>query len=270
MLRFIPLLITALVLVPALDSASAAVIAYTNNFSGSAGNGALTHESTDAQWSLAAGSYRNVVTSATVLASTASLSITNAGSTPYFEMTTQFTVPVITATNSGVTTIGLGLFSTTNNFSGVVTESYYLADFVVANAISDINEGRLRVVSVGAANADFSSTATTVDDNPGTANVAITAGTTYTLRLYVQRTGSALDFSFGIYDATGNTQIGTTATASDPTALTGNFFGYRNRYEPNPAGTITVNHDNFGIVPEPASAALLLFSLTLLAPRRRA
>jgi hypothetical protein len=87
--------------------------------------------------------------------------------------------------------------------------------------------------------------------------LAVVLGTTYTLRLSATYSGSALHMTLGLFDATGTTQIGSSATASDTSLLSGTNFGFRNRIGLS-GGAATIDFDNFSVtstaIPEPSSA----------------
>lgn len=263
-----PLAVLAGLFLAAAHPLGAAVIPYTNDFSGTGSNTAFDVENTDAQWTVSDGSYVFNFPNAPIVPSTASLSITNASAVP-FTMETQFTVTSTGIVNSNGVTLGFGLFGANTTFSGTSTDtSYYLVDWQVANSTTS-NVGTLRILSLGES-AGFSGASTIVDANLSSSTLAIVTGTTYTLRLEGSYSGSTLNMTAGVWDAAGTTQIGATATASDTSPLTGDNFGYRNRVGIG-GGTFTANFDNFSIVPEPGALGLLSLGAALvLAVRRRA
>lgn len=250
-----PVTLLALVLCAAALPVGAATFPYTNDFSGDGANTAFTHETTDAEWSLLDGAYRNTFTNSTVTPTVASISITGvAGNT--FTIETQFTVRSIGNINANGATLGFGFFANSSSFNSTGGDSYYLADFSFANS-SSTNVGRLRILALGDTTG-FTATDSIADDNSG-ANFAITENTTYTLRLEGSYVGATLNMTLALFDATGTTQIGTTAVASDTSPLSGEFFGYRNRIGLGGGSTI-VDFDNYSVttpVPEPSAYALI-------------
>jgi hypothetical protein len=262
-----PLALLAGLVLASLQPLGAAVIPYTNDFSGTGANTAFTSENTNAEWAVSGGSYVFNYTNTTITPSTASLSITNASATS-FTMETQFTVTSnMLNVNSNGATIGFGLFGASTTFAGSGTAtSYYLADFSVANSTG--TPGTLRILSLGDT-AGFTAINGSADDNTGSAALAIVQNTTYTLRLEGTYSGTTLNMTLGLYDAAGTAQIGSDATASDTSPLAGTNFGYRNRIGIG-TGAFTANFDNFSIVPEPGTLGLLaLGGAAVLAVRRR-
>lgn len=250
------------VLLAGLCSSGAAVIPYTNNFSGTGTNVALT-ESPDADWTVSGGSYVFSSTSTAIAPSVASISLINAAGVN-FTMETQFTVSSIGSVNSNGQTLGFGVLGATSGFGGASGSSYYLADWQVANTSSP---GNLRILALGDTTG-FTNTSVSVDANLGASNLAINLDTTYTLRLTGVYVGGTLNLTLGVYDSTGTTQIGTSATASDTSPLTGTNFGYRNRIGIG-GGTFNASFDNLSVVPEPTAVGLLAVGGTLVMAFRR-
>jgi hypothetical protein len=255
----------------AILAAHAAVVApYTNDFSGSGSNVALPNESTDAQWNVVDGSYINSYSVTSGTASSASIDITNLDGVS-FTMSTQFTMTSATAPNSNnASQIGFGAFSSAAGFLNTASDSYYLADFTYsANNLQSGNPlGTLRIVSLQAgSNPDFSSTLGLAVASGSAANFALVLNTTYTLQLTGTVTGGVLSMSLSLLDATGTIQIGTSATATDATPLTGDYFGYRDRL--GAGGAMSVAYDNLSIVPEPSICVLAAIGLGLVLVTRR-
>lgn len=250
----------------------AASIPYTNDFSGTGSNTAFTNETTDAQWELNGGAYRNTIPNSSVTVSSASTSITGVAGNA-FTMETQFTISSFGNFNSNGGTLGFGVLSLSATFAGTNTaSSYYLVDWLYGKDTSP-DVGRLRILALGDTTG-FTATNSVADHNAD-ANHAATLGTTYTLRLegtYAEN--GTLSMTLGLFDATGTTQIGTSATATDLTPLTGEYFGYRNRIGLG-GGTSLIDFDNFSLtsstIPEPSAFALLggLGAFGLAATRRR-
>lgn len=249
--------------------ASADVIPYSNDFSGTGSNTAFPNQTTASDWSVTGGTYVNSTSSTSLPVMSSSLSLTNMG-TVAFTLTSQVTVTSFGSPNGNGLTLGFGLFGLSSNFSGSnAASAYYLADWAVAT--TGAGSGSVRVIALG----DTTGVTTTTglaDDNSSSSILAATLGTTYTLKVDGVYSGSTLNLTLGIYDAAGTTQIGTSATLADTSPLAGTFFGYRDRVG-IAGGTFTAAYDNFGVsaVPEPSSFALLAFSsgLTALALRRR-
>jgi|GEM_PF-4352916 len=253
---------------------TAATIPYTNDFSGAGANTAFTSETTDAEWARNGGAYRNTYSNSTITPSSASLSITGvAGSA--FTMETQFTVQQTGSLNANGATIGMGLFSLSSTFAGTnSSSSYYLADLVYGHS-SGFDVGRLRIVALGSST-DYTSVNGLADDN-ASANLAITVGATYTLRLQgTYAENGSLSMTLGLFDVAGTSQVGTSATATDLTPLTGTNFGYRNRIGIG-GGISLIDFDNLNVapsaIPEPSAFALLggagVLGLALVRRRRR-
>ncbi len=251
---------------------AAATIPYTNDFSGTGANTAFTTETTDAEWALNGGAYRHNYANHTITPSSASLSITGVAGTD-FVLETQFTVQQTGSINGNGATLGMGLFSLSSTFAGSNSStSYYLADLVYGHS-SGSEVGRLRIVALGDTTGYTNANGLADDNASGT--LAITTGTTYTMRLegtYAEN--GSLSMTLGLFNAAGNAQIGTSATATDLTPLTGTNFGYRNRIGIG-SGSSIIDFDNFSVtpsaIPEPSAFALLggLAALGMTAVKRR-
>ncbi|WP_269540611.1 PEP-CTERM sorting domain-containing protein [Cerasicoccus fimbriatus] len=244
----------------------AATIPYTNDFSGVGDNTAFPAENTDAEWTVSSGSYQWNYSSTVGggSPSTASLPITNAGGSS-FTLETQFTLSSLGNLQSTAQTLGFGLFGADSAFSGSGSSggnAYYLADFSYANGNASSTEGLLRILRLGDSGSGFSVTTTGLaDDNSGSSILAVNLDTTYTLRLETTIAGSTLNMTLSLYDATGTSQIGTSAIVSDTSPLTGENFGYRNRSALGGNST-SISFDNFEManIPEPGTYALLIGS----------
>lgn len=256
---FFPTVIFLLCVYPA----GAEVIPYSNDFSGTGANTAFTAETTDAEWTVTSGVYQYSTNNTSYTASTASFPVTNAAGVN-FTMQTLFTVSSAGIVNANGATIGFGLFGSSPAFTGTDTSnSYYLADFQYGNSGTP---GTLRIIALGNTSGT-TGTSTIVDANPGTANLAVVVGTTYLLKLVGTYSGTTLNMSLGLFDSGGG-QIGSSATATDTSVLTGTNFGFRNRIGLS-GGTATVNFDDFNItpaaVPEPGTTALMIGGVCLAA-----
>ncbi len=231
-----------------------------NDFSGTGNNLALPFEITDTQWSLNSGTYVNNVTgiaAGAAVVTAATLPLNDSTTAATVSISTQFTVNSFSSLPaSGTPTTGFGLFGSTNNFSTTAPQNYYLADFAFADGPNVANAGRLRILSLGGTNTDFSVTNGVADNELDATDLAVVVGRTYTLKFTATRSETGLAMSLGLFDETGTTQIGTSATAADLTPLPGTFFGYRNRYESGSAGgACQLTFDNLDVVPDPGSSA---------------
>lgn len=251
---------------------------YANDFSGTGANTAFTTEAADLEWSVTGGVYKNTYAQTNSTATTNSISITGVAGHS-FTIETQFTVQQIGTLNANGTTLGFGVFASSATFGTTSGNSLYLADFSFANATSSSTDvGRLRILAQGDTSGFTGNTIATnglADANTSFGYLAIETGTTYTLRLQGSIVGSTLNMTLGLFDAAGTTQIGTSATASDTSPLTGEFFGYRNRISQG-GGSSTIDFDNFSLttgsaVPEPSAYALLggLGALGVVISQRR-
>lgn len=234
---------------------AAVTIPYTNDFSGTTGNGAFETETSDAQWSVSGGKYvNNFVSGGGGVSSSASLQVSNIANST-FTMSMDFTISAA----SDSFTVGFGLLGGNAAFNGT-TGAYYLADVNYSTSGSH----QLRLFEIGSSNTNLASSAN--------AAYQLSLNTTYSLRLAVTKTTSSVSMTLGLYDAGGN-QLGSSVTATDSTPLSGTYFGLRNRANTT-SGTHTVSFDNFSIaaIPEPSSFAMaaggLIGALVVIARRR--
>ncbi len=223
---------------------------------------------------MSGGGYQNAFTGDDT-ASSASVSVAGVAGTS-FTMSTQFTVNTVNPPTGSVSTIGFGALGGDAVFSASsLANAYYLADFGYAYAMNAAggDKGRLRILALGDTQIGYSATNTGGNFNGNTTNLAIQTGVTYTLRLTGTYSGGSLSMSLGLFDAAGTTQIGTSATATDATPLTGSNFGIRNRNSSNSSGTSSLNatFDNFSVtnIPEPSTALLGTLGALALLRRRR-
>jgi hypothetical protein len=251
--------------------ANAAVFPYTNDFSGVGANTDFPSESGGTTpWTVAGGTY-NIVDSniAGQVNTTASIPVTSrptAGGEGFVQ-STQFTVDALGGTPNFFT-IGFAALATGPAPYPTASTNFYLADVDFAD--DTVEYGRMRILNQGAANADF----VQGSNNDAIDPLDLVVGTTYTLRLTGTYNGTGgLAMTLGLFDAAGTTQIGSTVSATDPTPLAGDHFGYRNAAAR--VGTASVNYDvsfdNFQViaVPEPTALALAGAAAGLLALRRR-
>jgi hypothetical protein len=246
---------TSAVLIPAVagllasvaaPTVRAAVFPYFNDFSTSVAD---FTEASDAQWTLntTTGVYKN---SSTTIDSTtaATLQLTNLGGAPAtatsFREQTTFKINTITGPN---TTIGFSALGADNNPADG-TGIYYLADVQ--------QNGTLRLFEVNPNTSLASGTF---------AGGALQTGVNYTLTLDGTYSGTTLNLALTLTNGADTT----TVNFADTTALTGQFFGLRDR----PAATgasLDVDFDNFSVTatPEPASAGVIALGGLALAARR--
>lgn len=251
------LAITVALSLAAASAAQAVTIAYYNDFSGTGGNTEFPTESTPAQWTVVGGNYNNTV-NANNTTSFAVIDVTNAQGAN-FVLETRFNVNAA-AISGGTSTLGFAAFGDTTTLT-----NFYLADFTF---IGTTNEGRLRILNQGSDTAGFTEVSAGVADANAAANLAVVLDTTYTLRLTGTYTGTQLNLSLGLFDAAGLNQIGTSATSTDTTPLTGQYFGIRNRTG-STAATYNIDFEDFSIVPEPGVATLAGGALAAMALLRR-
>ena len=229
---------------------------YVNDYS-SAG---LPNENPDAAWTHNAGNgtFDFLLDPASGnVTSTSSAEVTGLG-TSDFVVSTRFTLSVEAHTGAGVTsTVGFGAFGTSSGFG-----TNYLADWFVNPEAS--NAGTLRILAQGDGS-DFNGVQ---GDADGVNGDSIVVGNTYELRLSGSYAGGALNMTLALYDDAGN-QLGTAATATDLTPLTGTYFGYRNRVVST--HSVGVDYDDFRVVaiPEPTSLALVALAVAGLAVATR-
>lgn len=247
--------------------ASALVVPYSNDFSGIGSNTSFVNPA--GTWNLSGGAYSTTIGTGTNVISSAAQTFTNLDGVS-FTMTTRFSVSsVATLPGNQSFTLGFGAFANNAGFTG----NYYLADFAyTGQGTANPAKGTLRILAIGDTT-DFAGTTGSAIDSAATGNLAITSDSVYTLTLTGTYTGPSLDFSLALYNNLG-VQIGSTATGTDSTPLSGDFFGYRNRDSGNvSSGSTVINYDNFGIalVPEPHAGLPILaaLSLGLLLRRRR-
>jgi hypothetical protein len=261
-----------LVLASVAGRLDAATWTYVNDFSGTAPNTDFPSETAASgqSWTVTGGVYRHINTNTTGggIPTSASIPITNATGEPII-MQTQFVVSTSGSVNAGFAdTLGFGLFGLDPAFTGAaVGNAYYLADFNYAHGTVATAEGLLRILSLGDSAGFTAGPTGLADDNAGSTTLAVVPGNTYWLRLTTTYTGPTINMTLSLFDSTGSTQIGTSATASDTSPLTGTNFGYRNR-TPIAGGTTTIDFDNFRIMPDPTTALAVLGLCGFLLRRR--
>ncbi len=250
-----------LVFLSALASGPAASAAlYSNDFEGADAERKFPNETTDPRWNVAGGVYTNSYTGADS-ASSAGVGIGGAAGTA-FTLTTRFSVLSATApTNNSFHTVGLGFLGQDANF----VSGGYFADFgYVANGTA--SEGALRIIRNGTP----VGTNGFYDGNAASSALALDMGAIYSLRLTASyNVSNHLVLTFGIYDETGTTQLGTPATFTDTAPNSGSFFGYRNRTGGGSGSAHEIAFDDFHLIPEPSAMLLAAASSAALLRRRR-
>lgn len=233
----------------------AAVIPYENTFAST--EDAFTN-STSGQWAVSDGSYVNsgYMPDNNTVTSSASIQLSNTASFTSLTLATQFSVPSISQVgSSSYRIIGIGFLGSNATFSGGASTPTYLAQFVFAAGASSTSwaRGNLSLSNPGDSATGFSATGGNAIASGSSSITAIALDTTYTLKLTLTLNEGTLSMVFGLYDATGTTQIGTSATATDATPLAGSYFGYYNRFKTGITSGVTqmVEYESFTAVPEP-------------------
>lgn len=177
------------------------------------------------------------------------LQFSDLGSTSYkgFTLSTSFVITDPTAIASSEY-IGFAALASSTGLG-----NYYLADVQ--------GSGAIRLISLGATNSDYSQ---------GTAGTALLSSggllvtTTYTLTLQGVYVGNSLTLTFTVTDGTHTASV----TGTDQTPWTGQYFGYRLN-DAASSDTLTVQFNNFNMVPEPATWMTLAMGGGLLLLYRR-
>jgi hypothetical protein len=259
---------SALLAGPMVQEAGAAAMTtapYTNDFSGTSigldtgnqtgtgGTGVWTPTSGMAQDQFQGGAF-------TTTNSYAAIAVTNLGGVPAtasdFTIESDVVVTDVTSVNSSLTaTVGLTALGNANTFRDFTGDTFYVANLQVAHGSA--NGGSLGAMSLSGGGS-------------GNFNGTIALNTVYHLTLTGTYDASGLTLAFTVDDPTDSNSPTTISTLITSGILTGDHFGYRDRAQ---NGGATVQFDNLSInnavVPEPASAGLLLFVGAGMVLRRR-
>jgi len=216
------------------STAHAETFPYANDFSAAG----LLNENLDEHWTHdgANGTFDFSIASAVGnVVSTSSVEITGMGTTD-FVVKTRFTLVNEVHMALTTSTMGFGAFGSTSTFG-----SFYIADWFVNPTAS--NGGTLRILAQGDTS-DFSR----IDGDADAAvnGDSIIVGNTYELHLTGTYSSGTLGMTLALFDSAGN-QLGTPATATDLSPLTGTYFGYRNRVITT--FSLDVDFDNFSVGP---------------------
>jgi hypothetical protein len=150
-----------------------------------------------------------------------------------FSVTTQLVITSLTAPGSGSINAGLGLFSSTADFS---TGSQYRLLYQLSSG----NAGQLLLLRNG----------TTIAQS--TALMPPRLNITYTLRAYVSYASGTATIRGQLSDDANTIAV----TATDNAPLPGLYFGYRTALNPSGGATsVTINYDNFAVAPTPTTPA---------------
>ncbi len=201
--------------------------------------------------------------------------VSNLRSVPDFAMSYQFSFSSIGDPRAGIRSyIGFSFLGTSSTATSNPSAYFYFAT-------NETTPGPYRRGKLTFGNAATQSDTGTAGQYSGaiSGNNAVAIDTTYTLKLSGLFTGTSgggnniYDFSFGLYDAAGTTQLGTSATLSnfELTAVepVGGYYGGLFYRLGQSTGTYAVDMDNFAAVPEPSTWALLAVSLTAMVILRR-
>jgi hypothetical protein len=200
------------------DIASAGIFPYVNDFSTTG----LTNADTGFALDTNAG-VLNYANGAGTFVNTSTEPITGIG-TSNFVVSSKFVLTNAAGTGN-LGTMGFGIFGTSGLLLSAGADSFYLADWGVTNATNGA-WGQLRILSLGNT-ADF--TAVNGDsDGTGANGSSVVPGNTYEMKLTGTYSSGTLNMTLALFDGSG-VQLGTTATGSDTTPLTGQYFGFRDR-----------------------------------------
>lgn len=250
-----------------LMTVSASAASYFNNFDSSDAINRFTTETTDGQWSVVGGVYQNRYANTLEGSTNSSASVSIAGvAGNNFTVSTQFSVSSLTGpTSNNNNYLGMAILSNTSDFSG----NYYLFDF--SYVLPGANqEGAIRALRIGTGS--INGTPGSYDGNIADTSLAISLQTIYTLRVTgTYNAQGHLTLTSSLFNAAGDTQLGTSGTLVDTNPLTGTNFGYRNRTGGGIGTTNNIDFDNFSVeaVPEPSALAFAGLSALGLLRRRR-
>lgn len=253
--RYASALLVCLILSWQSAIAAAVTVPYSDNFQTSTvGTTPANWNAAGATWEIAnngtANVYQATQSAASAFYSDLQFSDLGSATTPKnFSMSTSFVITDPTSF-AGNEYVGFAALATTAGLG-----SYYLADVQ--------GSGAIRLITLGGTNSDYSTS--------GSASLGtnLMTGVTYTLTLQGIYTGSTLNMTFTVSDATHTASV--TGTDATPwTTASGSYFGYRLNNSAPAGDTLQVQFDNFSMVPEPSALAMLaLGGVLILAGKRR-
>jgi hypothetical protein len=172
-----------------------------------------------------------------------------------FGVSTTFRIDSFTTTSGSTINLGLGALGTDPHFSN--GNQYRILFTVFSPTVAE--HGTINIQENG----------TTFASQIRGASIGVALDVDYTLTLSGTYIGSSLALTATATRL--DTQASTTTTVTDTTPPSGQHFGYRTAVNAvGGAVSEDVEYDNFSVVPEPASGALLAATAALLTvPRRR-
>ena len=163
--------------------------------------------------------------------------------------TTNWTETIVLKINDYSSNASIGIFTlgSGNNSNGF---------------LADVNNTSMRIIALGP------NTSITTGTFTGTGlNIAGALGKTYTMTLAGTYAGSVLTLAYTLSDGAASTTISGTAAGLTLTSAN-DYFGVRNNWSTS-GDALGVQFESIAIVPEPATWALLAFSLTMVMVLRR-
>lgn len=156
---------------------------------------------------------------------------------------------------------GFIAFSETDQFTSGAGPLYQVLWHAGGGEGAAAGRGDLRIQALGSGVTGFAEDVT----NIGVAGI----GNTYDLVFTGEYNNGTLDLAFSVFDVTGGNLLLGTTTATHTEPLAGEYFAFRHSTG-HPTQFIDIDHHDFAIVPEPATAGLVagLAVLGLLAVAR--